>query len=201
MNERAVAVQGDDVASAHRAFLARGRHWRGSGTFGKMHRWLIIVVLAAAAAAVSVASHSGASPGLPRRAIVASLSRDEDVVLRPTAPAPPPPGLGYCEPAGDGPPSPPNAIFGTFSIGGEAAPAGTLVTLTFDGKPGPSAYTAEAGGYRVFYAAGGQGHEPPCINIVGSLMGLTTGGAHVETGAAVGDVQTRLAFRFDVALP
>jgi hypothetical protein len=167
-----------------------------------MHRWFLVLAGGVLAlAALSPASRLAAQLQLPRRAIVAGLSHDESVAPRPTAPPPPPPGPGYCEPAGDGPPSPPNAIFGLFTIGGEQAPAGTLVTLTFDGKPGPSAYTEAAGGYRVFYAAGGQGHEPPCINIVGSMMGMTTGGQHLESGAAVGDVQTRLAFRFDVAVP
>ena len=168
-----------------------------------MHRSLLVLAAGGvlAVAALAAVRESAAQSELQRRAVVAALSHDENVAPRPTTPAPPPPGPGYCEPTGDAPPSPPNAIFGTFTIGGEQAPAGTLVTLTFDGHPGPSAYTEAAGGYRVFYAAGGQGHEPPCINVVGSMMGLTTGDRHIETGSAVGDVQTRLAFRFDVALP
>ncbi len=168
-----------------------------------MHHWLLVAAAGGALGlvALSAVSNSAAQSQLQRRAIVAAVSHDESAAPRPTAPAPPPPGPGYCEPTGDAPPTPPNAIFGTFTIGGAPAPPGTLVTLTFDGKPGPSAYTEAAGGYRVFYAAGGQGHEPPCINVVGSMMGLTTGGLHIESGSAVGDVETRLVFPFDVAFP
>ncbi|MEX1104486.1 MAG: hypothetical protein WED87_09560, partial [Dehalococcoidia bacterium] len=97
-------------------------------------------------------------------------------------------------------PYPPNAVFGKLTIGGALAPAETLVTLTFDGKPGPSAYTLEAGGYKVNYAAGGQGHTPPCINEVGTELGLLVNGVHVPFGALVGP-ETGVAFRRDIAIP
>lgn len=163
----------------------------------------MLALLAAAMTVASVlAAPAQADAPLPRRAVLAGLAHDESPPApTPAGPKPPPPGPGYCQPPSDGPPSPPNAIFGTLTLGGAAVAAGTLVTLTFDGSTGPSAYTEAAGGYRVFYAAGGQGHDPPCTNAVGALMGITVAGQHVESGVAVGDVQARLAFRFDVVLP
>ena len=137
---------------------------------------------------------------LPRRVRVAMLARDREVEPTPAKPQAPPPGPGYCGASQSGPPAPANAIFGLLTIGGSPAPAGTLVTLTFDGKPGPSAYTARAGGYRVDYSAGGQGHTPPCINQVGTELGLLVDGTLVSSGVAVGP-DAGLAFRFDVALP
>jgi hypothetical protein len=97
-------------------------------------------------------------------------------------------------------PSPPNAVFGLLTIGGLPAPAGTLVTMTFDGLPGPSEYTSAAGGYRVTYAAGGQGQTPPCINEVGAEIGLLVNDVLVSSGVQVGP-DAGLALRFDVAVP
>jgi len=115
---------------------------------------------------------------------------------------PPPPGPGYCGASNLGPPSPPNTIFGHFTIGGELAPAGTLITLTFDGHPGPSAYTEAAGGYRIDYSAGGQGRTPPCINVVGARFGfLVDGQTVVTTEVSVGDPAAYLVFLYDIALP
>ena len=135
------------------------------------------------------------------RKVVPIVARDEPVPT-PTSskPQPPPPGPGYCAPSGQGVPYPPNAVFGLLTTGGAQAPAGTLVTLTFNGKPGPSAFTAEAGGYKVQYAAGGQGHTPPCINEVGSELGLLVNGVHVASGVHVGPEATH-AYRFDIAVP
>lgn len=98
-------------------------------------------------------------------------------------------------------PSPPNALFGLLTIGGQAAPAGTLVTLTFDGKPGPNIYTAAPGGYAFFWSAGGQGHNPPCINEVGTEFGFLINGQSIRTGVHVGDPEAYLVFDFDIALP
>jgi hypothetical protein len=143
-----------------------------------------------------------AAPAGGHRAVVPMVARDlPNPAPTPSRPVPPPPGPGYCGPSGQGAPIPPNAVFGKLSIGGVPAPAGTLVTLAFDGQPGPSAYTAAAGGYRVDYAAGGAGHDPPCINQVGTEIGLLVGGALVSSGRTVGDPETGLALRFDVAIP
>jgi hypothetical protein len=131
-------------------------------------------------------------------ATIPMVARDQPDL--PPGPVPPPPGPGYCGAPTAGSPYPPNAVFGKLTIGGALAPAETLVTLTFNGKPGPSVYTAEAGGYKVNYAAGGQGHNQPCINEVGTELGLLVNGVHVPFGALVGP-QTGLAFRYDIALP
>ncbi len=71
--------------------------------------------------------------------------------------------------------------------------------MTFNGLPGPSEYTTEAGGYRVLYAAGGQGQTPPCINEVGTEIGLLVNGQLTNSGVHVGEAG--VALRFDVAIP
>ncbi|MBI2765990.1 MAG: hypothetical protein HYX53_08790 [Chloroflexi bacterium] len=143
---------------------------------------------------------------LPTRAVVPFVSNDAATPAPTPTPAtfppPPPPGPNYCGGGPSlGPPSPPNAIFGLFTIGGEPAPAGTLVWLTFDGELGPAIYTREPGGYKFNYAAGGQGHEPPCANVVGSIMGFLVDGKAVSTGVRVGDPEAYLAFYFDLNVP
>lgn len=157
------------------------------------------VVLSGLLFLVAIHLPARADPNLPNRAFIAFLAADGQPTPAPLVP--PPPGPGYCQPAGDGPPTPPNAVIGTLTLGGQPAPAATLVTLTFDGQPGPSAYTEATGGYRVFYAAGGQGFTPRCINEVGSEIGLLVNGESAESGSHVGDVETRLLFLFDVSLP
>lgn len=165
----------------------------------------IIAFVAALAAGVSTLAVSMADgpSQLPRRAVVGMVARDEGAAVAPAATArpTPPPGPGYCLPGGQGIPTPPNALFGLLTIGGVPAPAGTIVYLTFDGKPGSGVYTAAAGGYSVFYAAGGQGHEPPCINQVGSEIGVEVNGTVVGSGVHVGDPAANPALRFDVAIP
>ncbi len=147
--------------------------------------------------AVAVRALDDGAPVLQRQAIVPGLSRE-------VAPAvtvkPPPPGPGYCVPVSGGPPAPPNTVIGLFTINGQPAPAGTLITLTFNGLPGPSAFTAAAGGYRVDYAAGGQGREPPCINEFGSLLGLLVDGVLTDTGVHVGDPVGYLLLIFNLHL-
>jgi hypothetical protein len=171
----------------------------------------LFVVLIAGFALMSVllfqvvaAQQPGHPSNLPRRAIVALVANDAGkptpVPLQ-TFPPPPPPGPGYCVPSSLEVPSPPNALFGHFTIGGQPAPAGTLVTLTFDGKPGPNIYTAAPGGYAFFWSAGGQGHNPPCINQVGTEFGFLINGQAVRTGVHVGDPEAYLVFDFDIALP
>lgn len=179
---------------------------------------LLALALAFVAATPRVRSQEPEeSVPLPPRAVLAFITRDESPPApapatsagtpQAASPAPPvvqalavPPGTGYCAGGEEfAIPSPPNSVFGLLTISGEPAPAGTLVTLTFDGQAGPSVRTREAGGYRVDYAAGGQGHEPRCINEVGSRMGLLVGGVLTETGVAVGE--PGVALRFDLALP
>lgn len=134
------------------------------------------------------------------------MARDTSAVAAvvtplPTRRPPPPSGPGYCIPSGLGVPTPPNAVFGRLTIGGEPAPVDTVVMLTFNGKPGPGIYTFAAGGYQVKYAAGGQGHEPPCINEVGTELGILVNGVLVNSGILVGDPEFGLVLPFDVAIP
>ena len=147
-----------------------------------------------------VAQAAGPSP-LPRRAFVPLAASDAATPTPVPTRVPPPPGPGYCVPSDLNIPSPPNVIAGHFTIAGQPAPAGTLVTMTFDGGIGVSAYTTAEGGYRVDYAAGGAGHDPPCINQVGAEMGLLVNGVLVDTGVRVGDLQAYLFFLFDLNIP
>jgi hypothetical protein len=147
-----------------------------------------------------------AQSALPYRAYAPNIASDGTQVPAPTptvsdVPPPPPPGEGYCSPSGLGIPNPPDTVFGLLTINGEPAPRLTLVTLTFDGHPGISAYTSAAGGYRVDYAAGGQGHQPPCINQFGAAIGVLVNGQQVATGVLVGDPVANPILRFDVTIP
>lgn len=150
-------------------------------------------------------SRPGIAPAsaFPARATLLLVARDAESAAPPataTRRPPPPPGPGYCGPSLTASPTPPNAVLGLLAIGGVQAPSETLVTLTFDGEPGISEYTLAAGGYRVFYAAGGQGHSPRCINEVGSELGLLINGVRIDMGVKVGDESTRPALRFDVSI-
>lgn len=167
---------------------------------------LAIAVGAAGMGWLSAPSADADGLSLPYRVVLPQVVAGEEPPPAPSAPVPaadvPPPGPGYClSNSPMAPPTPPNTVIGLLTIGGEPAPAGTLVTLTFDGHPGPSARTTAAGGYHVRYAAGGQGHEPRCINEVGSELGLLVNGQLVRSGVAVGDPAAYLVFRFDVAVP
>ena len=154
-------------------------------------------MLAASCLAFFLFGRTEAAESMQTRAVVAFLVRDAGT-LRQT---PPPPGDGYCVPTSAGVPSPPNSVLGILKIGGVDAPAGTLVRLRFDGHDGPAAYTTTAGGYRIDYAAGGAGHEPPCINQVGASMSIVVNGTVVETGGKVGGFDGNPAFRFDLNVP
>ncbi|MBA4180353.1 MAG: hypothetical protein C0506_07185 [Anaerolinea sp.] len=171
-----------------------------------MQRRRLIAVVALFGLGAMLFAASGAAqqpPELTNRAFLPLVAREDLPTPEPTPgparPVPPPPGPGYCGPTPNGPPFPANTIFGLFTIGGEPAPANTLITLTFDGLPGPSAYTLAAGGFRIDWAAGGGGQEPRCINEVGSMMGILVSGVHTSFEVAVG--QSGLAYRFDLALP
>ncbi len=179
----------------------------GKGNGSWRVRLLALLGLAAGLLLAALAARPGFAdnPDLPNRA-VAPLIADDYTPVTPTAvpryPPPPPPGPGYCAGGNSfGPPTPPNAFIGTLSVAGQPVPAGTLVTMTFNGKPGPSAYMEADGGFRIFYAAGGQGFDPPCINEVGSLIGILVDGRQADTGVAVGAPEAYLVFRHDFDLP
>ena len=84
--------------------------------------------------------------------------------------------------------SPPNTVIGLLN-----APAGTSVSLAFDGLVGPTARTAAAGGYRVDYGAGGA----DCANRVGAAISVVVNGRFYNTGQKVGDSPGR-PVRFDI---
>jgi hypothetical protein len=90
--------------------------------------------------------------------------------------------------------APPNAVIGTLTIAGAAAPAGTVVSLAFDGVAGPPKATREAGGYRVDYGAGGA----DCANRVGAAISVIVNGQAFPTGSAVGQVENPLLFHIAV---
>lgn len=93
-------------------------------------------------------------------------------------------GGAFCPPAGAGPQTgPPNSVIGIFTIGGAPAPAGTTVSIAFDGVIGPTRTTTAAGGYRVDYNAAGA----DCANRVGAAISVVHNGVFYPTGHTVGD--------------
>ena len=133
------------------------------------------------------------------------VARDEG--LNPTPPpggggstlTPPPPGPGYCKPSELSVPPPPDGrIAGALTVNGSAAPAGTLVVITFDGKPGQYAYTADSGSYRIdYYVNSGAG----CINNGSAVVGVSVGGVNKSTGATVTTTTANIFYAFNVATP
>lgn len=92
--------------------------------------------------------------------------------------------------------APPTSVIGLLTVGGANAPAGTTVTLLFDGVAGPSANTAEPGGYRVDYWAG----DSECANRVGAAISVAANGQAFATGRGIGDGRGPV-IRLDIALP
>lgn len=90
-------------------------------------------------------------------------------------------GGAYCP--NDSSSSPPNSVIGIFTIGGAPAPAGSVVSLAFDGVIGPGRLTTAAGGYRVDYFAGPEA----CANRVGAAIAVVFNGGFYPTGHTIGD--------------
>jgi len=106
-------------------------------------------------------------------------------------------GGDYCAPTSDGPGAgPPNSVIGLFTIGGAPAPAGSAVSLAFDGVIGPTRLTTDAGGYRVDYRA----NIDTCANRVGASISIVYNGQFFPSGHTVGGTQGTAA-RFDLAIP
>jgi hypothetical protein len=89
------------------------------------------------------------------------------------------------------------SLFGTLTIAGQPAPAGTIVQSVFDGKVGPARATTQAGGYRLDFSAGG----PGCANQVGAAISVLVQGQIFPTGSKVGDIVAGEPFRRDIAVP
>lgn len=111
-------------------------------------------------------------------------------------PTPPPLVAGgeYCPNISSN--TPPNSVFGLFTIGGADAPAGTEVGLAFDGVLGPVRATTAAGGYRVDYGAS----IDTCANRVGAAIAIYYNGALYPTSRTVGD-SPGSPVRYDLAVP
>ena len=84
--------------------------------------------------------------------------------------------------------SPPNSVFGLLTIGGQPGPAGTIVTITFDGAAGRSVVTSAAGGYRVDFPSGGE----DCANRAGAAIAIVVGGQAFTVGTLGGSPATRM---------
>ncbi len=117
----------------------------------------------------------------------------------PPAPTPTPPpvaaGGPYCDNSSST--APPNSLVGFLTIGEAPAPAGTIVSLAFDGVIGPSRATTAAGGYRVDWSAGGDG----CANRFGALIAVVVNGQSFASPFTVGSSGGNPLQRFDVAAP
>lgn len=150
-------------------------------------------------AALAVSFGASAQSNLPRRAIIAIAAADGTPDPAPTVQLPPP-DPSYCA-GSQGPSVPPNAVFGTVTIAGVPAPAGTIVQLYFDGKAGPAdAATrgSSSSGYGIDYAAGS---AASCSNKVGAAIQVVVAGKLFDTGLKVGDEAANPVFRYDVAVP
>ena len=70
---------------------------------------------------------------------------------------------------------------GSLTIGGAAAPVGTIVSLAFDGVVGPGGPTRAAGGYAIDFSFGGS----DCANRIGAAISVFVNGKLYGTGAVV----------------
>jgi hypothetical protein len=143
-----------------------------------------------AVAWLAIFAAAGAQQSLPRRAVIAFAAADGFPISLPQ------PDPSYCAPSTPGS-TPPNSVLGTLTIGGEPAPAGTVVQIVFGDRVGPADATSQAGGYRIDYAAGGAG----CANQVGALIGVLVGGRVFMSTTKVGDEAANPFLRFDIAVP
>jgi hypothetical protein len=84
-----------------------------------------------------------------------------------------------------------------LTVGGAPAPAGTIVSLAFDGVIGPSQETTAAGGYKVYWTPGGEA----CANRVGAIISVLVNGQSFTSPYAVGSTGGNPLIRFDVAAP
>lgn len=161
-------------------------------------RVALAVVALAAVVVVAVVMLPGA-PGaraqagqdLPHRLVLPLVARGE------ARPPLPPVDPGYCpgtDAGGGMPATPPNSVLGLLRIGGVDVPAGSVVQVLFDGRAGPAALTAAAGGYRVDYQVG----AASCINHTGAALAIRVNGVTYDTGRHVGDPAADPFLRFDI---
>lgn len=152
-------------------------------------RLRIFAALFGASLVVALAPASAQEPELPVRAVLPMLASD-GIDWGGELPQPDP---SYCgvEPNPQRPPE--AAIFGTLTVGGAPAPAGTTVQILFDGKAGPAVRTTDAGGYKILFDVGGAS----CSNHVGAMISFRVNGVLVETVRSV----VADSVRHDIALP
>ena len=105
--------------------------------------------------------------------------------------------FAYCDTGGSSAP-PTGSVLGFVTIAGVVPPPGTIVTLTFDGIPGPSEpVTIEDGvaGYSLNYSSGGV----DCANQAGAAIAVLVNGQSFPTGHAVGDGDLAVLFSVDLS--
>ena len=89
-------------------------------------------------------------------------------------------GGGYCDLRTSGR-VPDGRVAGALVIDGRPMPAGTVVTLAFDGVPGPSRATDTTGEYRVDFYIGGSS----CANRSGAGISVIVNGVAYSSGRGV----------------
>jgi len=105
-------------------------------------------------------------------------------------------GGPYCAGASGALGGPPVRVIGTLAIAGAPVPAGTNVSLAFDGVYGPAELTTDVGGYAIdFFQAGGD-----CANRQGAAISVVVNGRFFPTGFRVGDGAAGF-IRFDINAP
>ena len=87
-------------------------------------------------------------------------------------------------------------VFGLLKIGAADVPAGTNVSLAFDGVFGTAKFTTDAGGYAIDYFQGGS----DCANRQGAAIAVVVAGRAFPTGYKVGDGAEGF-IRFDINAP
>lgn len=90
----------------------------------------------------------------------------------------------YCDTASTGNVSVISRIAGTVTVGGVAAPAGEVVTIRFDGAPGPSTTTVVENGVAGYAITFGIGAET-CANRAGATITIAYRGQVFSTGQVV----------------
>jgi hypothetical protein len=103
--------------------------------------------------------------------------------------------LAYCDTSGSGS-YPTGAVLGLVTVGGNTAPAGTIVYVAFNGVLGPSepvTLVDGKAGYSLNYWAAGT----DCANQVGAAISVVVNGQSFPTGEAVGSAPVPLSFNVD----
>lgn len=153
--------------------------------------WLLAVAGVSVLILTMVPGALAQAPELTARAVVPMVAVDGFPSYLPQ------PDPAYCRAASGPGSTPPNSILGTLTIGGQPAPAGTVVQLVIGGKLGPADAALVAGGYRVDYDLGPAG----CSNEQGASIDVLVNGQIFPTGVTVGSEAASPFFRFNIVVP